>query len=62
MVWVVSHSVGGSLSIDFVYFVEFVPTKSRGFRTPFIILLGIMACTLMIPSGAIDSPFLPISH
>ena len=27
--------------------MEFVPAKSRGFRTTFIILLGIMACTLL---------------
>lgn len=38
-----SHA-GGCLSIDFVYFVEFVPVKSRGIRSTFIILLGIMAC------------------
>lgn len=37
-------AIGGCLAIDFVYFVEFVPAKSRGFRTTFIILLGIMAC------------------
>jgi putative MFS transporter len=37
-------AIGGSLAIDFVYFVEFVPATSRGFRTTFIILLGIMAC------------------
>lgn len=37
-------SIGGCLSIDFVYFVEFVPVQSRGFRSTFIILLGILAC------------------
>lgn len=36
-------AIGGSLAIDFVYFVEFVPAAKRGFRTTFIILLGIMA-------------------
>jgi len=37
-------AIGGSLSIDFIYFAEFVPSKSRGVRTTFIILLGICAC------------------
>lgn len=39
-------AIGGSLSIDFIYFVEFVPSKSRGVRTSFIIFLGICACTI----------------
>lgn len=38
-------AIGGSLAIDFIYFVEFVPAGKRGIRTTFIILLGIFACT-----------------
>jgi MFS family permease len=37
-------AIGGSLSIDFIYFVEFVPASTRGIRTTFIIFLGICAC------------------
>lgn len=36
--------IGGSLAVDFVYFIEFVPATARGFRTTFIIFLGICAC------------------
>ena len=38
-------AIGGSLSVDFIYFVEFVPASTRGIRTTFIIFLGICACT-----------------
>lgn len=38
-------AIGGSLSIDFIYFVEFVPSSTRGIRTTFVIFLGICACT-----------------
>lgn len=41
-------AIGGSLAIDFVYFVEFVPASNRGFRTTFIIFLGICACKLYL--------------
>lgn len=41
-------AIGGSLSIDFVYFVEFVPATRRGFRTTFIILLGVLACIVFL--------------
>lgn len=41
-------AIGGSLAIDFIYFVEFVPAGMRGIRTTFIILLGIFACTFAI--------------
>lgn len=33
--------LGGTLSVEIVYFMEFLPSKSRGFRTTFIILFGI---------------------
>ncbi len=39
-------AIGGCLSIDVIYFVEFMPSKDRGFRTSFIILIGILACKL----------------
>lgn len=41
-------AIGGSLSIDFVYFVEFVPARSRGVRTTWIIFFGICACNHLV--------------
>jgi len=41
--FLLGFAIGGSLAIDFIYFVEFVPMNSRAFRTTFIILLGIFA-------------------
>lgn len=41
-------AMGGCLSIDIIYFLEFVPTVSRGFRTTFIIFMGICACTTAV--------------
>lgn len=37
-------AIGGGLSVDFVYFIECVPSKNRSFRTTFIILIGILGC------------------
>ena len=44
--------------MDFVYFVEFVPTAARGYRAPIVVLFGIMAFFYMaavwatiLPSG-----------
>lgn len=41
--FLLGFAIGGSLAIDFIYFVEFVPANSRSFRTTFIIFLGICA-------------------
>lgn len=35
-------SIGGGLSVDFVYFIECVPQRNRTFRSAFIIFIGIM--------------------
>jgi len=50
-------AIGGSHSIDFVYFVEFVPASSRGFRTTFIILLGICSFFYMAGLGYFVLPW-----
>lgn len=50
-------AIGGSLSIDFVYFIEFVPAKSRGFRTTFVIFLGICALLYTALIGWFVLPF-----
>jgi MFS family permease len=35
--------IGGSLTMDFIYFIEFVPTRLRGYRTPVVVFFGITA-------------------
>lgn len=49
--FLLGFAIGGSLSIDIIYFVEFVPARSRGLRTIPIILFGIMACMYHIFDG-----------
>ena len=40
-------ALGGSMAIDFVYFLEFVPTAFRGSRAALIILVGIFGLFLV---------------
>ena len=39
--FILGVALGGNLSVDFVMFLEFVESKSRGFYGTFIILFGI---------------------
>jgi MFS family permease len=50
-------ALGGSMSIDFVYFMEFMPTHKRGSRATMIILVGIAGLFVV---GALGPWVLPV--
>jgi predicted MFS family arabinose efflux permease len=41
-------AIGGNLSIDIIFFMEFLPSQYRGRQTTTIILCGIGGCTLQL--------------
>lgn len=45
---VLGFAIGGGLCIDFVYFIECIPSQKRSFRSTFIIFIGIIGCTQQI--------------
>ena len=54
--FLVGIGLGGALSIDLVYFLEFVPARNRSRRTTVIIFVGILGMLYMAGVGAALRP------